>query len=212
MSKTIFTKAPTLGLDIAMNHSAAVFASGFKPIKFRFITDAIKVARAWPDHATLYRNETDAGARSPVALWARLDSFYNWASMIAELARSEGVISVGVENYAFSKKFNAYHIGEFGGALRAAFMSAGFEAFELVNPGDVKARCGLARRSKDKPLGWCRDEWGSDWLPYNAGFAAETAGDLADAHVIAVIAGEPERIDLTKKAPKRIARSGKKKA
>lgn len=188
----------TLGLDIALNHSAAVFADGTKPVDFRFMTDAVKVAAAFPDRATLYRNATGHGARSPVALWVRLESFYNWAVMIARTARSLRVRSVGVENYAFSKSFNAYHIGEFGGALRAAFIDAGYSEIELVDTGDVKARAGLPRRSKEKPIGFCLDQWGADWLPYNAGFAAETAGDLADAHVVAVITGEPERIDLTK--------------
>lgn len=203
----------TLGLDIALNHSAAVFAVGTVPIEFAFMTDKIRVAEAWPEHATLYRNETGDKARSPVALWQRIESFYYWASSVARIAKSLEVRRVGVENYAFSKPFNAYQIGEFGGALRAAFIDAGYSSFELVDTGDVKARAGLARRSKDKPIEFCRDEWGMDWLPYNAGFAADTAGDLADAHVIAVITGEPVRIDLTKgKAPKRIARRRKAKA
>lgn len=206
---------PTMGLDIALNHSAAVVVRGFDPIAHAFMTDAIKVAEAWPEHATLYRLPKGESARSPVAIWARLEAFHLWACSMERLARSLEVRRVGVENYAFSKSFNAYQIGEFGGVLREAFMDAGWSQprFELVDPGDVKVRAGLARRSKDKPIAFCRDIWGADWLPYNAGFAAETAGDLSDAHVVAVITGEPVRINLTKgKAPKRIARRRKVKA
>ena len=179
----------TGGLDIAMNHSAAVISEDGEPVDWRFLTNKPRVHELTEDGtATLYYC---SDKRSADTLWARLSSYYEWISMVMILGHELGVSSWGVEDYAHGRKHNAYHIGEFGGVTRAAVMSAGYGSIELVNIGDVKARAGLRRQSKEKPLAFCLDTWGVDFGAYDFGFSGSDAGgDLADAAVISLIVSE----------------------
>lgn len=183
----------TGGLDIAMNHSAAVILDG-DPVDWRFITDKSTVHD--PGSGSVFYNDKRKvkGAERDSVLWDRLEHFYQWITTVMELGREHGVERWGVENYALGRKHNAYHIGEFGGVVRAAVMAAGFDGIELVNVGDVKARAGLSRRSKEKPFQFCLDEFGIDWAEYDRGVGTSDAGgDLADATVIALITDERTR-------------------
>lgn len=181
----------SLGFDLAMNHSAAVVTEqgNPQPLAWWFLTDSATVHRASPECSHFFKRE--GKARDPESLWARLQNFWQWTDYVFESAAPFRITNLGVENYAMGKAFNAYHIGEFGGVFRAAAMRSGFGRVELVRPDDVKERAGLSRRSKEKPIAFCLEAWGADWSVYDAGLAtSDAAGDLADAHVVSVIAGE----------------------
>ena len=177
-----------LGFDIAMNHSAAVVTEDGEVIAYWLLTDKPGVHANALDVSSLYQ---ESRKRSAATLWTRLANFQLWAQGVMLEAQKLGVDRAGVENYAMGKKFNAYHIGEFGGVLRAECMRAGFDAITLVTPGQLKTRAGLKARSKEKPIAFCRDELGMDWAPFDAGLkTSDAAGDLADAHVVSIITGE----------------------
>ena len=184
----------SLGFDIAMNHSAGVILDhNGEPIAHRFITDLVSAHKANPDISTFYACKEKDGCkkRSPENLWARLENFKLWAESFMLLALKLGVDAVGVEGYAMGKKNNAYHIGEFGGVLRAAVMSAGFDDITLVAPRAIKSRAGI--KVSEKPIKFCLDELGQDWARFErlAGIKTRNiAGDLSDAQIIALITKE----------------------
>jgi hypothetical protein len=182
--------AVTGGLDLAMNHSAAVVISELEIIDFRFLTDKSSVHSPGIG-STLYADKRKSkGPDRDLVLWDRLASFRQWIGMVMKLGSDLGVERWGVENYAFGRGHNAYHIGEVGGVARAAVMATDFGEIELVNVGDVKARAGLSRRSKEKPFAFCLETFGGDWSEYDRIKTSDAGGDLADATVIALITGE----------------------
>lgn len=181
----------TGGLDLSMNHSAAVVVSDGEIIDFRFLTDKPSVHSPGIGSNLYADKRKSKGPDRDLVLWDRLASFHEWIMMVMKLGSDLGVERWGVENYAFGRGHNAYHIGEVGGVARAAVMDSGFEDIELVNVGDVKARAGLSRRSKEKPFAFCLETFDVDWAEYDRGIkTSDAGGDLADATVIALITGE----------------------
>ena len=186
------------GLDVAMNHSAGVILDhDGEPIAYRFITDKPTIHKATmeldPGTSTLKTCTKAEGCKkkSPENLWARLLNFKLWVASFMALALKLNVDAVGVENYAMGKKNNAYHIGEFGGVLRAAVMSAGFDDITLVAPRAIKTRAGV--KVSEKPIEFCFDELGQDWARFERAAGLKTrdiAGDLSDAQIIALITKE----------------------
>jgi len=171
------------GFDIALNHSAVVEIDEFGAVQFfAFTTDKVTIAK---DHeqATLYHVTQKRKELKPKRLLTadRLNFFREWISPIVSRKASLAAI----ESYAYGKKNNAYEIGEFGGCLRSKLQKFSVPYMTVV-PLNIKKFAGIDK--SEKPIAFCWEEYGEDWEFFNSGLKADTAGDLADAHVLAHMA------------------------
>ncbi len=171
------------GFDIALNHSAVVEIDEFGIVQFfAFTTDKVTIAE---DHeqGTLYHVRKKRKELKPKRLLTadRLKFFSEWCQPIVDRNPSLAAI----EAYAYGKKNNAYEIGEFGGCLRSKLQKLSIPYMTVV-PLNIKKFAGIDK--SEKPIAFCWEEYGEDWEFYNSGLKADTAGDLADAHVLAHMA------------------------
>lgn len=170
------------GWDVALNHSAVVeIDEAGELVWFSYTTDKVTIAKENPE-AHLFQVSKLRKQMSKKELQAkRLEFFSDWA--YDALVRFP--TSVCIEDYAYGKKNNAYHIGEFGGILRDYLKRCNIPYF-TTSPRSLKNYAMIS--AQEKPIVFCWEEYGVDWEYHNAGCASESAGDLADAHVLSHMA------------------------
>lgn len=190
-----------VGWDQSVNHAAVVALDG---------TGAIVALWALCTRAGDAQALGDAGARLPRDVLAtgkldpavrdlrRLLCLRAWIGhVVGELrgmqdhAHDPGAIHVALEDYAYAAGHEAYGTGQVGGVLRCAIMDAPFR-LRLHDPTAVKLwATGRGNADKDDVRDAVRDAYGVDFSALGLSTTASTdatAGDLADAYVLARMA------------------------
>jgi len=173
------------GWDLALNHSGfVVINKQGKLDSFSFTTTIKKVAEAWGGDLM-----PEGACKSKEHFNARRLGFLS--GVFDPRSDCPADTYVAIEDYAYGAKTNsAYQIGEVGGAARVQLMSWSVP-FKAWKPTEVKKfATGRGRCvSKADMIDVCREEFGKDWAKYDCGLkSSETAGDLADAHILAHMA------------------------
>jgi len=160
---------------------------------FAFVTDRAKIGKEHGESVLFPASSLRSKMKKQEFQAYRLNFFLWWASNVVSSNNTPALTAI--EGYAYGKGNNAYHIGEFGGVLRSILFKSN-SPYIAPTPRALKTRANL--KGKEKPVSFCAKEFGVDWTKYNSGQKADSAGDLADAHVLAQIALEFERGDNEK--------------
>ena len=178
------------GFDLAPNHTGAVFIDGRGELKrYAAITNHVSVAANDKNitlfHATKLRNEMK---KADFKLY-RLAFFKRWFQNQVNFLPYR----VAVEGYAFGVRNSAavYEIAEIGGCARCILLEAKIP-FRLWSPKALKNFAGI--KGKEKPIEFVHSRYGKNWQKLNVGTKSDTAGDLADAHVLAHMALTEQRL------------------
>lgn len=177
-----------LGIDLALNHGAAVQlnAKGKLIAHWFFSTIAGPVTRSKGHGTRLVLPKTKDRQQLAMARLAAIESWLDKTVLVP--ARAE---YVGIEDYALSAEQGAHQLGEAGGTARLLFWFRGVK-FRLHDPISVKmfaAHDGTAQ--KDSIEEAVKERWGADFGEYNnprqPGKRQDrtTSEDLADAYAVA---------------------------
>jgi Holliday junction resolvasome RuvABC endonuclease subunit len=176
-----------IGLDIALNHGAAIELTDGKLSNWWFYTDMAGVADKGKKRATrLQLNVKDRQHRQ----MTRLAQVEHWLDKTILVPNRPDY--VGVEDYAIRAEQGAHYIGEIGGIARILLWFRGIP-FRLHDPTSVKmfaTHDGTAQ--KDAIERAVKSRWGADFSEVNMPKPPRakkqnrvTSEDLADAFAIA---------------------------
>lgn len=190
------------GFDLALNHSATVRVDECGEVdKFYFITSNKRIAKTHSKHATLFDTKYER-ARAASAQQYKIDRLLNFSYWLKQVISPHEDLRVAIENYSFGSKTNsAYEIGEFGGVIRD-YLNVLNLRYRLWSPNHIKNFAGIGK--SEKPVKFCSDELGVDWAPYDCGLkSSQSSGDLADAHILALLAMAEHKRKTNQEVPKR---------
>lgn len=175
----------SLGLDISLNHGAAVEIVDGEAFRHWFYTSVAGVAAIGgervPDEKSDDRHQR--GIR-------RLDWIARW---LESVVRESAPDYAGLEDYAIRAQQGAHYLGEVGGIARACLWRLGVR-FRLHDPTSLKLYV-AHDGSADKELVRieARERWGVEFN-YTVGKNALTSEDLTDAYVMAKLVEVEARI------------------
>jgi len=176
-----------LGLDLALNHGAAIELTDGVLTWMSYYTDSAAAAgRSKDAHRMKLEKTTDRQSNAIM----RLAWLENWLDKQVLIPHRPDYL--GIEDYAIRAEQGAHYMGEFGGIARILVWFRGIP-FRLHDPISVKMFAttdGTAK--KDLVEERVREDWGQDFSKYNPPANAktgkvnrQTSEDLADAYAVA---------------------------
>lgn len=123
-----------IGLDLALNHAAAVELTDGKPTWWAFISDSAGVCDRGKAHATRLQLPSSVKDRQQRQM-LRLAQLEHWLDKTVLIARQPDF--VGIEDYAIRAEHQAHYMGELGGIARILTWFRGIP-FRLHDPISVK--------------------------------------------------------------------------
>jgi len=178
-----------LGMDIALNHGAAVELTDGELSNFWYWTDIAGAAARSKRGERLPIQQMDRSKDKHVRGMIRLAWIEHYLDKRV-LMRTDAAY-VGIEDYALRAEQGAHQMGEAGGIARILCWFRGFK-IRLPDPTTVKmfgAHDGTCH--KDAIERAVQERWGADFSPLNPPPAksgkvnTQTSEDLADAYVVA---------------------------
>ena len=179
------------GLDMSPNHWAIVeLDEDGGMTSFVYLTDNKASAQKAPRGQSIYRprprvKKDDPDWNCHRFNFERLDANERFLSGLFDRTMPT---MIALEDYAQSKERGAHLLGEHQGPIRLAAWRRGIE-LGLYAPNEVKmyaAHDGTA--SKEDVIEAVAERWGVDFSKFDDGSKVQTAGDLADAYVLARLA------------------------
>lgn len=123
-----------VGLDLALNHAAAVELTDGKPTWWAFISDTAGVCARGKDVATRLELPSSTKDRQ-LRQMMRLAQLEHWLDKTVLVARQPDF--VGIEDYAIRAEHGAHYMGEIGGIARILTWFRGIP-FRLHDPVSTK--------------------------------------------------------------------------
>jgi Holliday junction resolvasome RuvABC endonuclease subunit len=182
----------TLGIDLALNHSAFVELIDGELGRFWYVTDRLESFKKGKKQGRSVLLKVPTKDKDTSELW-RLSW---WRGFLPAFIETVHPNYIGLEDYAFAAKGRVYQIGELGGLARLGLWDSGVK-FRLYDPDSVKmfvAHDGHADKQMVRTA--VKGRWGIDFDQYdytskpNKKFPegtriTQTSEDLCDAYAVA---------------------------
>lgn len=180
-----------VGLDISLNHGAAVCLNAFGQagnVNARFFSTTKKVVQQ--DSSRGYLLPLLKSVEHDTLALDRLNSIRRWLVRTLDFFQPT---FVGLEGYAFSRANQAHQLGEVGGLIRLTLYNDGY-TFRIHDPASVKLfASGKGDATKEEVAEGALRLWNFDAAAHFGALGKDTLGDLTDAYVISrMVATEAE--------------------